>query len=124
MKRKLKISIILWSLLLALGTIGLSGCDKDEDYWGKYVYQGNIVEVNTSDNIMTIRVIDATPHDDKSYDTEFKLLEGMRILVRIDDFPDITFEKNQKLSFKVISAIDYDPLQNFGAPRWICKIQI
>ena len=40
MKRELKIGILLWSLLFALGTIGLSGCDKDDEHLGEDVYHG------------------------------------------------------------------------------------
>jgi len=120
MKRELKIGILLWSLLFALGTIGLSGCDKDDEHLGEDVYQGYIQE--TTPGVFTIRVT-YSPYD--SGDMPFT---NELITCSIPDSPDLDVKVNQKLSFQIISAEWIDKFVSFSYPpedpTWRCEIKI
>ncbi len=126
MKRELKISIILWSLLFALGTIGLSGCDKDEDlskgvYEGYIVDKGNLKDIGQDPDEIIIKITNS-PYNIMGMPKKDELLS-----VSLADFPTPYLKVNQKLSFNILSAkgrIIPDLYTSTEFPSWICKIQI
>lgn len=119
MKRELKIGILLWSLLFALGTIGLSGCDKDDEYLGEDVYQGYVQK--STPGACTIKVT-YSPYDRGEMPFTNEL-----ITCSLPDSPDLKLKVNQKLSFQIISAegliipFIYD---STTYPSWRCKIKV
>lgn len=127
MKRKIKIGTLLWSLLFALGTIGLSGCDKDDEYLGEDVYEGYIVDKGNLKDIgqdpdEIIIKITNTPFNITEMPKKDELLS-----VSLADFPTPDLKVNQKLSFNILSAkgrVIPDLYTSTGFPSWVCKIQI
>lgn len=126
MKQGLKISIILWSLLFALGTIGLSGCDKDEDltkgvYEGYIVDKGDLKDIGEDPDEIIIKITNS-PYNIMGMPNKDELLS-----VSLEDFPTPDLKVNQKLSFNILSAKErVIPFlyTSTGYPSWICKIKI
>lgn len=120
MKKELKICIILWSLILTLGAIGLGGCDKD-DYLTQGVYQGYIEDINQESDFFTIRITDSP------YNVMVMPLKQQLIAVDIDDFSNVDIKIQQKLSFNILSA-DALFIPAYLSPehyiQWDCKIKI
>ncbi len=126
MKRKLKIGILLWSLLFALGTIGLIGCDKDDDlskgvYEGYIIDKGDLKDIGQDPDEIIIKITNS-PHNIMGMPKKDELLS-----VSLADFPTPDLKVNQKLSFNILSAKErvipflYTSTEY---PSWICKIKI
>lgn len=111
----------MWSLLFALGTIGLSGCDKDDEHLGEDVYQGYIQDIMCDD--FFIKVVEAPYVANLTDKTPQK---GHLISVSSDDFSDYDLKIQQKISFRIISAQQQVIHPDFllEDPNWICEIAI
>lgn len=126
MKRILKINMLLCTLIMMLGAICLSGCDKDNEILGKDVYRGYIERtiVYGLPSQFIISVIQG-PYDDKIPFKEGEKImpaKGMSILAIIDDPSSLSLEVKQKILFRVISS-----KKNSGTmedPILKCKIEI
>ncbi len=125
MKQKLKIGLLLWSLIMLLGAIGLEGCDKDDDFskddFSKEVYEGYVQKAIPG--TFTIKVTHS-PYNDKDADIN---MPGINQLMYgyISDSPEVELEVNQKLSFIILSAKALYTLYPYDdEPLWKCEIKI
>ena len=130
MKQKLKIGLLLWSLIMLLGAIGLGGCDKDDDFskddfskddFSKEVYEGYVQKAVSG--VFTIKVT-YSPFNDKDADIN---MPGINQLMYgyISDSPEVELEFNQKLSFIILSAKALYTLYPYDdEPLWKCEIKI
>lgn len=125
MKQKLKIGILLWSLLFALGTIGLSGCDKDDEHFGDDVYQGYVQE--TTPGALTIKVT-YSPYDHRETNLHMPHKNELIMYGFTPDSQNLELKVDQKLSFQIISAEWIDQFVPFNYPPkyplWRCEIKI
>lgn len=107
---------------MVLGTIGLGGCDNDEDL-PQEVYQGYIIK-NSQPGGFLIKIT-YSPYNRRP-ERDMPLKDEL-IISSTPDTPDLELEVNQKVSFKILSVESvfmpfiYDPTTY---PSWICKIII
>lgn len=117
MKQKLKIGLLLWSLIMLLGAIGLGGCDKDDDF-SKGIYQGYVMNMDQDHGYFTIKITNSPYNVSK--------MPVIDDIIEVWEYPsNMDFEVQQELSFKIISAERLLLiLTNFDDVKWKCNILI
>lgn len=122
MKQKKKIGILIWSLLMLLGTIILAGCSSDDkDDSSHYVYQGYIESIYPEFDEVVIKVTKG-PSDKHADVPQTKDV----LYVSLEDFSNLNIEVQQKLSFVIKSAsmgnMLFHPVLDYMI--WNCNIEI
>ena len=117
--KRFNFKIVAICLLLLIGVLGLSGCNKDnENEYGNY-YHGYI-ERSPSLKSPTVRIkVTYSPFDKNGLPRNKDL-----IFIEKNDFPSINFKENQEIIFSIISAEPVSMLQMYDYLWWNAKINI
>lgn len=117
--KRFNFKIVAICILLLIGILGLSGCNKDnENKYGDY-FHGYIESAPSQKSLIVSIKVTYSPFDKNGLPRNKDL-----IFIEKNDFPSINFKENQKVIFSIISAELALMPQMYDYLWWNAKINI